>query len=1698
MDPHIKKTYFRVARFFIAAICITGVTAAFDNLNAKETVQQDSLDFTANELIIQLSKRPRAAFSNHEIITQINQKSIDSLNAIYGAKAIIPLVPNLTKNSYDENYSEISNTFLIRFQDDQNISELIKAYESLKVVVSAHPNYLYYSKNKKGINSALLDKIQLEEAISEINPQKSILIGLIDTGIEPRFRNSPLIWNNPLEKIDGKDNDQNGFIDDVFGVNFWDLNHYQNPVDTDGHGTSIYLIIEQLLNTFPDHSEKIHQNQLIILKAGDAEQDGKIVFSSFSLAQSILYAVDHGANIVNLTCAGKYPSETLESCINYANDNNCTLIAAAGEHNTNQQIYPAAYENVISVTACDFEDHKYRQANYGSWVDISAPGWLPQYHASTDTITAEASETAVAAAYVSGIASMLLANEEQIDSDSLKKRLLFSSENIYHQNLQFSGKLGAGRLNALRLFNNQQLPNIVVQNILLLNDNQLSDIHAGDRVSVQVELKNLSSRAKNVQLKIASDDPYLKLLHTETFIPNLEYDENYSNEIDPFRLRISPEMPADHQSKITLIVEANKNFSVSEELSIPIGLIPPKNIAIENRNPITVSWHPSGQFKGYFVYRSSDAEKSFIQLNPLLLDTPEFRDVDIRTSSEVSYYVTGVDSNGIESAPSDTISITLFSLPSFEFFPVNDTLTVQDSVRLFAKTSDSSLSDFAFQWQLNGMSMLEETTSIFIFKKHLTNNSVDTVQLNISIPDQDTLLTHRWFLFTDRKKDQPEIQIESAFPKADTTISSGDSLTFYLTIGNHGSEISYQWHLNQVQLSDQEDSVYVYKSDSVTFVEDTVRCVASTHDTTVSFEWKIKIITPNIADLNIADFTFSPQGDTTINDRDSLIFSIKSEFENLHYRWLINDTTDTNFTGNNFILKSPQIKNDTTQVTAFIISGDTLKKEWIITYLPDTNLVQALSFSFLNDTTIFEGDTLKFAVKTPVNADSTDEISWAVNSVVDSTARDTVFFFKPDYFSAGVDTISFHCDYLDSLYQKQWIVNVLNRNRAPIIESSNVPSDTTLTYEDSLLFSIQADDADLDTLKFQWIVNQIPDTTATDTFYYFHQKSDNSGSTDMLQVQIADADTAVYLRWFIQRIDSTNHPPQILSATPALDSVVTKTDSIRFQVKCVDPDGDSLSYQWLINSVLDTTAFDNTFLFTKSDSVFSVDTLTVNISDRDTTVSAQWILAEPGDTIQTQPDSVKFFPETDSLFASEDSLIFRIENKPDSATIQWFVNSKADSLNSDSVFVFIPQTRQGQTDTIKAYCALADTNFFHYWFVHYPQDSTHSDSLKIIYEPEDKLVFCPQDDSVKFSIRVPEKPNFELTFSWFINSEIIENARDTTYFFKSINAVPRIDTLTALISSPDTAYFFNWFVKVQPPPLLAPPKPVYPIRGTHVSEFESLMWENDSSLADTIATAEFQYIVQLSPDSSFSSLLSEDSVRTPYLSFQELNEFDKLTIGQLIFWRVKVIDSTYFSSAFSSPSEMFYYYPAFSIVDDFRGERNENSINLYWSTSYNKYCQGFNLFRSMGDDGDFKKINAEIITGSESFSFIDRIEQTGVNYYYKLEEITTEGRNKFHRQITVEIPKPNSYLLSQNFPNPFNSETSFKYQIPDPSHVKIEVYNLLGKKVKTLVNERKDAGFYHVFWDGIDDNGKNVVSGVYFYHMVADRFHATHKMIVVR
>jgi len=108
------------------------------------------------------------------------------------------------------------------------------------------------------------------------------------------------------------------------------------------------------------------------------------------------------------------------------------------------------------------------------------------------------------------------------------------------------------------------------------------------------------------------------------------------------------------------------------------------------------------------------------------------------------------------------------------------------------------------------------------------------------------------------------------------------------------------------------------------------------------------------------------------------------------------------------------------------------------------------------------------------------------------------------------------------------------------------------------------------------------------------------------------------------------------------------------------------------------------------------------------------------------------------------------------------------------------------------------------------------------------------------------------------------------------------------------------------------------------------------------------------------------------------------------------------------------------------------------------------------------------------------------------------GQVVFAQEEENSEPLPSEYVLFQNYPNPFNPETNISYQLPSAGHVSLMVFNVLGQVVHKLVDEDQAPGKYLVSWNGIDQTGCPVASGVYFYQLVAGEFRQVRKMLLLK
>jgi Secretion system C-terminal sorting domain len=173
----------------------------------------------------------------------------------------------------------------------------------------------------------------------------------------------------------------------------------------------------------------------------------------------------------------------------------------------------------------------------------------------------------------------------------------------------------------------------------------------------------------------------------------------------------------------------------------------------------------------------------------------------------------------------------------------------------------------------------------------------------------------------------------------------------------------------------------------------------------------------------------------------------------------------------------------------------------------------------------------------------------------------------------------------------------------------------------------------------------------------------------------------------------------------------------------------------------------------------------------------------------------------------------------------------------------------------------------------------------------------------------------------------------------------------------------------------------------------------------------------------------------------------------------------------------------------------DGGIRLDWQTETEVNNYGFEVLRS-AENENWNLIG--FIEGSgnsnspKKYSFIDNDISSG-KYAYRLKQIDNDGSFEYSKIIEIDIGSPLEFELSQNYPNPFNPSTTIKFSLPTTSSVNLSVYNILGEKVITLLDETKEAGVHT-----INFNASELNSGIYFYKLETVNFLSVKKMSLLK
>lgn len=347
-----------------------------------------------------------------------------------------------------KNSKKLQLTYLLEFTDFASVGQILSDLRLSGAVEYAERVPLDKSTlvpNDPGYSSQWgLTTINAAGAWSYFSAGSTIKVAIVDDAIERTHPDlSGNLWVNTGDNnTNGIDDDGNGYIDDINGFDVGSNDNNPNPPTTAfDHGTHVAGIVGARSNNSVGVASIGFSVKLMCVKSTTSATS---VTNGYD---GIVYAAVNKADVINMSWGGTGSSVTAQNIIDYAYGEGCILVAAAGNDGLSTMFYPAAYNNVISVAATTSTDAKASFSNYGSWVDVSAPG----YNIYSTTVSAtygNKSGTSMACPMVAGLCGLMLSLNPGLTQADITNCLLSTADNIDAANPSYIGQLGSGRIDA--------------------------------------------------------------------------------------------------------------------------------------------------------------------------------------------------------------------------------------------------------------------------------------------------------------------------------------------------------------------------------------------------------------------------------------------------------------------------------------------------------------------------------------------------------------------------------------------------------------------------------------------------------------------------------------------------------------------------------------------------------------------------------------------------------------------------------------------------------------------------------------------------------------------------------------------------------------------------------------------------------------------------------------------------------------------------------------------------------------------------------------------------------------------------------------------------------------------------------------------------------------------------------------------------
>jgi serine protease len=570
--------------FFALAIFLVTGSHAISVMAAEKIVGNSGVDFLRDKIIISVvSGVDLVPFQSYKASTSINP-SIDRIIASENIINIEPFYPHPIKHKAIRDI--VSRMFILTLGERGDVSSAVASLRETKIIETADPYYIYhldYIPNDPLISSwyqlSRIDAYGAWDFIRGDSTNRPIL-GIVDSGVyydHPELE--PNMWINTLEDIDGDgrftsadingiDEDGNGFVDDVVGYDVaMDDPDPQEPTPT--HGTHVAGCASMASDNNYGGASVGWAARIMAVKCAFDSQPDNIPYGF----QGIVYATDNGCDVINLSWgrAGG-PSGGEQNVITAAYNAGVVVVAAAGNDHSSGQFFPAQYNHVVAVAATDENDHLADFSNYGTWIDICAPG-VSVPSTWSHNMFAALSGTSMASPVTAGTVCLIKAADTSQTVDQIVQRLEDNADTIDALNPGYEGLLGAGRVNAAAAIGRGRLPRLFLDHttLRLTVDDGDSLLNPGERFNLVATLLNRWNAASNVNATIRSDSQFVVVDSTASFGDIPGNGGTGSNDLSPFDVMVNSDASiGNHQFAIHITTGEGPQFEYTFNINVTL------------------------------------------------------------------------------------------------------------------------------------------------------------------------------------------------------------------------------------------------------------------------------------------------------------------------------------------------------------------------------------------------------------------------------------------------------------------------------------------------------------------------------------------------------------------------------------------------------------------------------------------------------------------------------------------------------------------------------------------------------------------------------------------------------------------------------------------------------------------------------------------------------------------------------------------------------------------------------------------------------------------------------------------------------------------------------------------------------------------------------------------------------------------------